>query len=105
MHYDNPIVVKLNSLTLGVYLHGVLGSEKTELVINSIIDAKYFNPFILYKILQNPNKYFKRFKLNNILKTETWYILIFQTDENGDLKLKDTFELPLEIPDDILKLH
>ena len=110
MHYTDKEQLDRNTLELGMYIHEVMGTSDDlhdhdiHIEISSIQNCRYFSPRILYKMLKNPNKYFKNIKEINSLDRERWFIAKIKQTDWDDI-LIENIEYVSEDADDILRLH
>ena len=104
MHYTDKEQLSRNILELGIYIHGVCGTEDIDIEINSIQNCQYFSPRILRKMLKNPTRYFKKINEIHSLDQEKWFLVKIKQVGWDDISIEhvecvDNFE------DDILRLH
>ncbi len=71
MHYGDPDQIKANKLVIIVYKHGTPRRNVYDYVVTSIHECKYFAPYIVKLLVENPNKYLGKYFKNK--KKEKWY--------------------------------
>ena len=82
MHYGDDQQLKHSELVLGIYKHTIAGRPSAHhlVTVASIQSCKYFNPYIVIKLLKEPHKLLRKILLNQPL--ETWLEVKFkQTDK------------------------
>jgi hypothetical protein len=91
MHYYDNEHIEENTLTLVIYIHDVCVIKKgvindmreTDIVVSSIHECKYFPPHLLYRILNKPNKFFKKIPEINFLDSEEYYEVVLKAVDWG----------------------
>jgi len=79
MHYGDEEQLAKNELIIIIYKHGTGKVNKFDYAISSIKKCEYFNPFLLSRMIRNPNKYFRNALKHQI--EERWYELkVITTD-------------------------
>jgi len=103
MHYGDFKQLEHNKLVLIVYKHGTSKPNKFEYEISSISECKLFPPYLIAKILNKPNKFFKN--RNELVIVEEQFNLIEIQDTNSMIsgcKLISICVVPYDIT---LKIH
>jgi hypothetical protein len=95
MHYRDEYQVENNILKIGIYIHEVLGTDETQLEISSIHECRFIVPYCIKMLIDNPHEELMKYDEIKACKTETFYLVTFKENENGDLEIKDISRDPL----------
>ena len=107
MHYEDEFAIRRAELTLGIYIHEVLGEHDgadKEIQITHITACHLFNPRILDPIMNQKVSLFKMFPELNNWKTETFYEVTFGMKDENTVVITDADEVT-DDDEDWKRLH
>lgn len=91
MHLGDKKQLKKNKLKIVVYTMTDIDGKKIDFQITSIVSCKAFSPWILTKIMDNPNE-LKKFENMKKLKRERFYLVEIKQTSYNDFTVVDVVD-------------